>query len=46
MCFGVQVGMWNLGCLSGKGGDVCEEVKMRMIDESCFAGGEIERTGC
>ena len=23
--FGVQAGMWNIGCLSGKGGEVCVE---------------------
>ena len=31
--FGVQVGMWNLCCLSGKG--VCEKLRKRMIDV-CF----------
>ena len=30
--FWVRVGTWNLGSLSGKGGDVCEELRKRMID--------------
>ena len=28
----MRVGMWNLGSLSGNGGDVCEELRKRMID--------------
>ena len=42
---GVRVGIWNLSSLSGKGGEVCEEMRKRMID-ALFAGGEMERTGC
>ena len=34
--FGVLVGMWNLGNLSGKGGKVCEELGIRMIDVCCL----------
>ena len=33
--FGVWVGMRNLGSLSGKGGEVCEELRKRMIDVCC-----------
>ena len=32
---GVRVGTWNLGSLSGKGGEVCEELRKGMIDV-CF----------
>ena len=32
MRFGVRVGTWNLGSLSGNGGEVCEELRKRMID--------------
>ena len=28
--------MWNLYILSGKGGDVCEELRKRMIDVCCL----------
>ena len=28
--------MWNIGRLSGKGGDVCEELRKRMIDVCCL----------
>ena len=28
----VRVGTWNLGSVSGKGGEVCEELRKRMID--------------
>ena len=34
--FGVRVGTINLGSLSGKGGDVCEELRKRMIDVCCL----------
>ena len=34
--FVVRVWMCNLGCLSGKGGEVCEELGKRMIDVCCF----------
>ena len=30
--FVVRVCMCNLGCLSGKGGEVCEELGKKMID--------------
>ena len=30
--FGVSVGTSNLGCVSGKGGHVCEELRKMMID--------------
>ena len=33
---GVRVGMWNLGSLSGNGGEVCEELRKRMIDVCCL----------
>ena len=32
---GVWAGMWNIGCLSGKG-EVCEELRKRMIDVCCL----------
>ena len=41
--FGVLVGTWNLGSQSGNG-EVCEELKKRMID--VLYAGEMERTGC
>ena len=28
--------MWELGCMSGKGGDVCEELRKRMIGVCCL----------
>ena len=31
-----QVGMWNIGSLCGKGGEVCEELRKRMIDVYCL----------
>ena len=34
--FGVRVGTWNLGSLSGNEGDVCEELRKRMIDVCCL----------
>ena len=34
--FGVQVGMQNRGILSGKGEDICEELRKRMIDVCCL----------
>ena len=34
--FGVWVGTWNLGSLSGKGGDVCEDLRRRMINVCCL----------
>ena len=30
------VGMWNLGSLSGKVGEVCEELRKGMIDVCCL----------
>ena len=30
------VGTWNVGSLSGKGGEVCEELRKRMIDVCCL----------
>ena len=35
-CFGVRFWVWNLGSLSGKGGEVCEELRKRMIDVCCL----------
>ena len=32
----MQVGTWNLGSLSGKGGEVCEELTKRIIDMCCL----------
>ena len=34
--FWVWVMAWNLGSLSGKGGEVCEELRKRMIDMCCL----------
>ena len=42
---GVRVWMRNLGSLSGKGGEACEELRKKMVDV-LFAGGEMERTWC
>ena len=39
--FGMQIGTWNFGSLSG---NVCEKLRKRMIDV-LFTGGEMERTG-
>ena len=33
---------WNLGSLSGMGGENCKELRKRMIDVCCL----LERTGC
>ena len=33
--FGVRVGTWNVGSLSRKG-EVCEELRKRMIDVCCL----------
>ena len=35
-CSAVLVGMWNIGSLSVKGRNVCEEPRKRMIDVCCF----------
>ena len=43
--FGVRVGTLHVGSLSGMGGEICEELRKRMIDV-LFVGGEMERTGC
>ena len=32
----VWFGMWNLGSLNGKGGEVCDEMRKRMIDVCCL----------
>ena len=42
---GVLVGMWNLSSLRGKGGDVCEELRMRMIDVCCLQEVRWRRQG-
>ena len=34
--FGVWVWTWNLGSLCGKGVEVCEELRKRMIDVCCL----------
>ena len=34
--FGLLVRMWNLGSLRGKGGEVCEDVRRRMVDVCCL----------
>ena len=33
---GVRVGTWNLCGVSGKGGEVCEELRKRMTDVCCL----------
>ena len=33
---GVRVGTWNLGSQSGKGRDVCEELRKGMVDVYCL----------
>ena len=37
MAFGVQVGIWNIGNVSGNGGEVCEVLTQRMIDVCCLS---------
>ena len=32
---GVRIGMWNLCSPSGNGGNVCEELRKRMVDVCC-----------
>ena len=32
----VWTGTWNVGSLSRKGGEVCEELRKRMIDVCCL----------
>ena len=32
----MRVGKWNLCNLSGNGGDICEELRKRMIDVCCL----------
>ena len=34
--FGLQVGTWKIGCLSGRGVEVCEELRKRMVDVCCL----------
>ena len=34
--FKARVGTWNIGSLSGKGGEVCEERRKRMIGVCCL----------
>ena len=36
MRFWVRIGRWNVSSLSGKGGDVCGELRKRMIDVCCL----------
>ena len=43
--FGLQVGMWNLGSVSGKGGDICEELRKRMIDVCCLQEVRLKEQG-
>ena len=40
----MRVGTWNVGSLSGKGGEYCEELRKKMIGV-LLTGGEMERTG-
>ena len=34
--FGVWIGMWYIGGLGGKGGEVCDELRKRMIGVCCL----------
>ena len=34
--FDVWVGTWDLGSLSGRRGEICEELRRRMIDVCCM----------
>ena len=43
--FGERVGTWNIGSLSRKGGEVCEELREWLIDGVLFTGFGIEWTG-
>ena len=33
---GVRVGTWNVGSISGRGTEVCEELRKRMMDVRCL----------
>ena len=32
----LQIGTWNIGSVSGRGGEVCVELRRRRIDECCL----------
>ena len=34
--FKVPILTWNIGCLCGNGGEVCDELRKRMIDVCCL----------
>jgi len=34
--FGVRLGTWNIGSISGRGTEVCEELRKRMVDVCCL----------
>lgn len=34
--FGVRVGTWNVGSMSGRGTEVCEELRKRRVDVCCL----------
>ena len=34
--FGVRVGTWNIGSMSGRGTEVCEELRKRRLDLCCL----------
>ena len=36
--FGVRVGTWNIGSMSGRGTEVCEELRKRRMDVCCLQG--------
>ena len=33
---GVRFGSWNVGCISGRGTEVCEELRKRQVDVCCL----------
>ena len=44
--FGVRVGTWNIGSMSGRGTEVCEELRKRRMDVCCLQeGGEDKERG-
>ena len=43
--FGVRVGTWNIGSMSGRGTAVCEELRKRRMDVCCLQEGRWRRQG-
>ena len=43
--FGVRVGTWNIGSMSGRGTEVCEELRERRMDVCCLQEVRWRRQG-